>query len=109
MNFILKTFLSALIIALVTTLADRMPKGAALIKSLPITSLMVFFIMYYEGKSDQQIITMSWDVLFMVIPSLILFIAFPLLMQRGVSFYTSMLMATALTSCAYLVSFKLIS
>lgn len=107
MYFIMKTLISAVIISIVTAMSDKMQKGGALIKSLPITSIMVFFIMKYEGKSDQQIVSMSWEILYMVIPSLVLFIALPLLMQRGVSFYLSMFIASLLTAGVYLISFKL--
>ena len=107
MYFVIKTLISAIIISIVTAMSDKMQKGGALIKSLPITSIMVFFIMKYEGKSDQQIISMSWEILIMVIPSLVLFIALPLLMQRGISFYVSILIASVITSVGYLISFKL--
>lgn len=109
MYFALKILFSAFIIALVTQLADSLPKVGALIKSLPITSLIVFIIMKYEGSSDQQIATMSWDILFMVIPSLILFVVIPVMINRGFTFYPSLIAATVVTGICYLVSFKLLN
>ncbi len=109
MYFIAKTLISALIIAVVTQLADKMPKAGALIKSLPITSLIVFLVMKYEGSSDQKIATMSWDILIMVIPSLILFIALPLLINRGIGFYPALVVSTLITAFCYIISFKLLA
>lgn len=108
MNFVLKILFSAFVVGLVTLLADKMPKAGALVKSLPLTSLLVFIIMKYEGSSDQKIASMSWDILFMVIPSLVLFVVLPVLINRGVGFYASLGLSTVATAICYLISFRLI-
>lgn len=107
MYFAIKTLISALLIATVTKLSDKMPVGAALLKSLPLTSLLVFFFMKYEGRTDQEIIRMSWDILYLVIPSLVLFVTFPILLNRGFGFYISLLFATIIMGISYLFSFKI--
>ncbi len=109
MYFAAKVLISALIIATVTKLSEKTPVGGALIKSLPLTSLLVFFIMKYEGRSNQEISRMSWDILYMVIPSLILFIVFPLLLDRGWSFAGSLAVSTVIMSVGYLITFKLLA
>jgi hypothetical protein len=109
MYFTIKIFISALIIAVVTKLSEKMPIGGALIKSLPLTSLLVFIIMKYEGRTNQEISSMSWDILYMVIPSLILFIAFPILLNRGVSFSLSLIVSTFIMSIGYLITFKILA
>ena len=106
MYFALKTLISAFLITVVTELAGRMPVGAALIKSLPLTSLLVFLIMKYEGKTEQQIGAMSWDILWMVIPSLILFALFPLLLGRGWGFGMSLVASVAVMALGYLGMFR---
>jgi hypothetical protein len=105
----MKTLISALIISLVTFLSTKLPKAGALIMSLPITSLIVFFIMKYEGRTDSQIATMSWDTFKMIIPSLILFIILPVMINRGGSFYLSLTVATVVTSLSYMLSYKLLA
>lgn len=109
MYFLVKTLFSALIIATVTQFAEKMPVGSAMIKSLPIASLMVFFIMKYEGRTNQEIMSMSWDILYMVIPSLVLFVVFPLLLSRGLNFYISLLLATLVMSIGYAITFKVLA
>jgi hypothetical protein len=98
--------ISALVIAGVTQLSEKTPVGAALLKSLPLTSFLVFFFMKYEGRTDHEIIRMSWDILYLVIPSLVLFICLPLLMSKGMSFYWSMLLSTIVMSVCYAVTLK---
>jgi hypothetical protein len=105
--FIIKTLLSAAVIATVTELSEKMPVGSALIKSLPLTSLMVFIIMKYEGRTSQEIGKMSWDIFYMIIPSLILFIVFPWLLSRGWGFSSALGVGILVMSLGYFVSFKI--
>lgn len=109
MYFLFKALLSGFIIALVTKLSDHMPVGGALVKSLPLTSFLVFFIMKYENKSNEAIAAMSWDILWMVIPSLLLFLVLPLMLNKGFSFSVSLASGTIVMSMAYLLMFRLLS
>ena len=107
--FLIKTLLSALVIAVVTELSEKLPVGSALIKSLPLTSLIVFFIMKYEGRTSAEIGKMSWDILYMIIPSLILFIVFPWLLSKGWSFSAALGVGLAVMSLGYAISFKILA
>jgi hypothetical protein len=104
--FILKAVISGLVIAGVTTLSDKTPVGGALLKSLPITSYLVFIIMYYEGRSSEQLIGMSKDIFILVIPSLVLFLAFPFFLSKNMSFYPSLGIATVLMVVCYVITLK---
>ena len=109
MYFTVKVLISAFIIAIVTKLSEKSPVGGALLKSLPLTSFLVFIIMKYEGRTNQEISRMSWDILYMVIPSLILFMVFPVLLDRGWSFTLSLAASSAIMSVGYLITFKILS
>lgn len=109
MYFTIKVLISAFIIATVTKLSEKTPVGGALLKSLPFTSFLVFFIMKYEGRTNKEISRMSWDILYLVIPSLILFIIFPILLDRGWSFGSSLLISTVVMCVGYLVTFRIIT
>jgi hypothetical protein len=107
MYFFVKTLISAFVIAGVTQLSEKTPVGAALLKSLPLTSFLVFFFMKYEGRTDKEIISMSWDILYLVIPSLVLFISLPLLMSKGMNFYWSMFVSSVIMCGCYAVTLKI--
>lgn len=109
MYFFAKVMVSAIIIAVVTKLSEKTPVAGALLKSLPLTSFMVFFFMKYEGRTNQEIKQMSWDILYLVIPSLILFFVFPLLLDRGWSFWGSLVTATSVMILGYLITFRIIA
>ena len=109
MYFMVKVMISATIIALVTKLAEKTPVGGALLKSLPLTSFLVFFLMKYEGRTNKEIGEMSWSILYLVIPSLILFMIFPLLLDRGWSFASAMAISTLVMCGGYLITLKIMA
>lgn len=109
MYFALKVLISAVLIASVTKLSEKTIVGGALLKTIPLTSFLVFFFMKYEGRTNKEIGRMSWDILYLVIPSLILFIIFPILLDKGWSFGTSLAASTAIMCLGYLVTLKLMA
>jgi hypothetical protein len=109
MYFAFKTLISALIIAGVTQLSEKTPTLAAFLKSLPITSFMVFFLMKIEGRTNTEMANMSWDILWLVIPSLLLFIIFPLLINKGLNFYASIGVASIVMGIGYAITLKLMT
>ncbi|MBY0515453.1 MAG: DUF3147 family protein [Bacteriovoracaceae bacterium] len=109
MYFTIKVIISAFVIALVTKLSEKTPVAGALLKSLPFTSFLVFFFMKYEGRTNKELSSMSWDILYMVIPSLLLFIVFPIMLDRGWSFSISLGASTVVMCLGYLLMFKIIA
>lgn len=109
MYFTVKVLISAIIIATVTKLSEKTPVGGALLKSLPLTSLLVFFFMKYEGRTNKEISAMSWDILQLVLPSLVLFIILPILLDRGWSFTMSISVSTIVMCFAYGFTLKLMA
>lgn len=109
MYFAVKVLISAFIIATVTKLSEKSPVGGAFLKSLPLTSFLVFFFMKYEGRTNKEISAMSWDILFLVIPSLVLFIMLPILLDRGWSFSLSMGASTIVMCLAYAITLKIMA
>lgn len=107
MYFFVKVLISAVIIATVTKLSEKTPVGGALLKSLPLTSFLVFFFMKYEGRTNKEIANMSWDILYLVIPSLILFIIFPILLNKGWSYYSSLALSTVIMCMGYAFTLKI--
>lgn len=109
MYFLAKTLISALVIAGVTKLSEKTTVGGALLKSLPITSFLVFFFMKYEGRTNHEIGRMSWDIFYLVIPSLMLFIVFPILLDRGWDFSPALGVGAAVMVIAYMITLRLLA
>ena len=59
--------------------------------------------MNHEGATSEEIISFSKDIVWLVIPSLLLFIVMPMLMGRGWEFYPALGTGLAATIMGYLV------
>lgn len=93
MYFLLKTLLSALVVAAASEISRRSTLLGAVLVSLPLTSLLAFGWVYYENRDPQQIITLSYDVAWLVLPSLIFFLVLPLLLKANIPFILAILMS----------------
>lgn len=100
MQFLIKVLISALVVAGVATLARRYTIAAALLASLPLTSLLAIIWLYADTRDTGQVITLTHSILWAVIPSLLFFIALPLFL-RIISFVPALLAACAVTMAGY--------
>lgn len=100
MYFLIKTLLSALVIAVVSALAKRSPGFAAIIASLPLTSLIAFVWTYRESGTD-AVMALSGGIFWMILPSLVLFLALPFLIRAGLKFYPALVISCVLTAVVY--------
>lgn len=101
MYFILKVLISALVVAGVSELARRYSIWAALLASLPLTSILAFCWVYYENRNTEQLIALSHSIFWLVLPSLLLFILFPLFLKFGFKFAPALLLSCMIMSGGY--------
>lgn len=100
MYFLIKTLITALIVAAVSELAGRYTLWAALLVSLPLTSILAFIWVYWDTKDTSKIIELSYSVFWLVLPSLAFFLILPFLLKQGFAFPVAM--AGAITAMAAL-------
>lgn len=101
--FIIKTFITALVVVAVAEVAKRSSLLAGLIVSIPLTTFLAFIWLYWETKDTQKIIDLSNSTLIMTIPSLSFFIFIPMLLKLNLSFIFSMIGAVLLTAVCYFI------
>ncbi len=99
--FALKVLISALLIATISELARRHSSLAALLAALPLTSLLAFIWLHIEATPANQIADLSTQIFWLVLPSLVLFLIFPLLLRIGVNFWLSLSLSAAATIVCY--------
>jgi hypothetical protein len=98
----LKVLVSAVIIVAVAEVAKRSSMWAAALASLPLTSLLAFVWLYLDTGSTEQVAALARGIFWLVLPSLVLFLALPLLLRAGYHFWASLVTACAITVVAYL-------
>ena len=101
--YIIKTLLTALIIVVVSEIAKKSSLLAAIIISIPLTSLLAFIWLYWDTRDAQKIIDLSYNTIIMVIPSFVFFIILPLMLKLKQSFSISLFAAILSTSIAYFI------
>lgn len=101
--YALKLIVSALIIVAVSEIAKRNSGLGALLASLPLTTLLAIVWMQVENTPPVQIAELVEQVFWLVLPSLLFFLIFPLLLKQGVDFWLSLFLASTTTVTTYLV------
>ena len=108
MYLIIKTLISALIIVTVSEVAKKYTLAAAVIVSIPLTSLLAFIWLYYDTKDVQKVIDLSLSTIVMTLPSIVFFIVLPFMLKFKYSFSFSIIVAIISTSVAYLIFISII-
>ena len=106
--YLSKLIVSVLIIVAVSEIAKRNSVFAALLASLPLTSLLAIIWLRIEGAQIAQIAELSGQIFWMVMPSLVLFLLLPLLLRHGMAFWLSLGLASAATILCYLLMIPLL-
>jgi hypothetical protein len=101
MQFLVKVILSALIIAGVSELGRRYSLFAAILASLPLTSILAISWLYYDTRDSGKVIELTQSIFWVVLPSLMFFLVLPLLLKAGVPFVTSLLSACVVMAASY--------
>ncbi len=106
--YTIKFFVSALIIVLISEIAKRHSGFAALVASLPLTSLLAMIWMHVDGVESVQIAELSSQVFWLVLPSLLFFLLFPVLIKQGLGFWLSLGVSVTVTIAGYFVLLPLL-
>ena len=101
MYFLIKTLITALIIAAISELSRRYTLWAALLASLPLTSILAFIWVYWDTKDTGKIIELSYSVFWLVFPSLAFFLILPVLLKMAIKFAPAMLISCAAMAVIY--------
>jgi len=101
--YILKISLSAALIVLISELAKRSSFVGALIASISFVSLLAMTWLYIDTRDTVQVIKLSYSIFWLVIPSLIFFIALPALLKNEINFYISLGLSISITVGAYFI------
>lgn len=99
--YLTKLIISALIIVLVSEIAKVHSWLAAFITSLPIVSILAISWLYIDTQNIDKVIDLSTGIFWLVIPSLLFFIALPILLKYQVPFWWSLLFSCCITAAAY--------
>lgn len=99
--YITKLIITTLLIVLISEISKRSPLAGAILAAIPLVSILAMTWMYIDTEESTKAVEFSQNIVWLIAPSMTLFIAFPLLIKKGLSFYPSMLISITLTVFAY--------
>ncbi|MBI1375166.1 MAG: hypothetical protein GC159_20800 [Phycisphaera sp.] len=98
--YLLKLVISAALIVVVSEVSKRYATIGGLLASLPLISYLAFIWLYIDTHDKAKVAALSWSILWLVIPSLSLFVALPLLMKK-LAFVPSLIVSTLIMFACY--------
>lgn len=99
--YLVKILISALLIVVIAEISKRSSMVGALLASVPLISVLAMIWLYIDTRDGDKVAALASSVFWLVLPSLALFIALPLLLRQGFNFYLSMGVSILLTIACY--------
>jgi hypothetical protein len=96
-----KLALTSVLVVLVSELSKRSSLLGALLASVPLVSVLAMIWLYVDTGDVEQIADLAGSIFWLVLPSLVLFIALPLLLRGGLGFWPSLAISIAATMLLY--------
>ena len=96
-----KGLFSGAVIVTASEIAKKSTIFGALVISLPLASIMSMTWLYNDTKDTSQVADFAESILWLVIPSMVLFLILPFLLRRGWEFENAMGVGIILTIIAY--------
>ena len=101
LNIIGKGLFSGAVIVCASELTKKSTIFGALVISLPLASIMSMTWLYNDTKDKAQVADFAESVLWLVIPSMVLFLILPVLLRRDWEFEYAMAIGIIMTIVAY--------
>lgn len=101
MYYAIKVLISAALIVLISEISKRSTLLGAVLASIPLMSFIAIIWMYHETKDTARIAALSTEIFWLVLPSLLFFVLFPILLKRAMNFYLAFAFSTLVMVAGY--------
>jgi len=99
--YITKLIITTLLIVLISEIAKRSSLMGGILAAIPLVSILAMTWMYVDTNSSTKAVEFSNSIVWLIAPSMTLFIVFPILIKKGLDFYPSMFISISMTVFAY--------
>lgn len=96
-----KAVISGVVVVAASEAAKRSSVWGAVLVSLPLTSILALAWLWIDTRDVEAVMALSWSILWIVVPSVVLFVALPLLLKVGAPFIVALPLACAIMVVAY--------
>lgn len=95
-----KYLITAAVVVIVSEIAKRSDKLGAFIAALPLVTILVLIWLHMENQPVSKIANNAWYTFWYVIPTLPMFLVFPMLLPR-LGFWLTLLVCVILTAICF--------
>ena len=99
--YIVKVIISAILIVAISEISKRSTLIGAVLASIPLVSVLAMIWLYIDTRDVDRVAGLASGIFWLVLPSLALFLALPLLLKHGFNFYLSMTLSILVTVGCY--------
>jgi len=99
--YITKLIITTILIVLISEIAKRSSLAGALLAAIPLVSILAMTWMYVDTNNTNSAVEFSNRIVWLIAPSMTLFLTFPVLIKKGLGFYPSMSISIVSTIMAY--------
>ncbi len=101
--YLIKLFLSAVVIVVISEISKRTTLLGGLLASLPLVSILALSWLYIDTKNTEKVAQLATSIFWMVLPSLSLFVVLPILLKTKLSFLAGLSISLVIMSICYLL------
>ncbi|MBN1636479.1 MAG: DUF3147 family protein [Deltaproteobacteria bacterium] len=101
--YLIKIVITLVLIVVISEVAKKSALLGGIFATVPLISMLAIVWLYMDTKSIEKVSALATSVFWLVIPSLALFVALPVLLKKGLGFYWSMCIALMITALCYYV------
>ena len=101
---IIKAAVSGVLVMIISEVARRSPGLGGLIASLPLVSLLGIIWLWRDTSDLERIASHAEATFWFVLPSLPMFLVFPMMLRHDIEFWLALALSCALTMVLYLVT-----
>lgn len=83
-------------------MAKRSDKLGRLVAALPLVTFLALIWLYVENQSTEKIANHAWYTFWYVVPTLPMFLAFPILLER-IGFWLALLASVGITMICFVI------
>ena len=95
-----KYLVTAAIVVVVSEAAKRSDKLGGFIGALPLVTVLALIWLYVENQGHEKIANHAWYTFWYVVPTLPMFLVFPMLLPR-IGFWPTMTACVLITVCCF--------
>ena len=100
-QYAIKILITSILVIAISEAAKRWTLLGAIIASLPLTSILAMVWLYVDTGSVEKVNALSHGIFWVVIPSLLFFLLFPIFTKLGLSFWFSLGTSSFCTAITY--------